>query len=142
MPFYRCLIPKGSLSFEQRREIAIAFTDVHCGISAAPRNFVNVVFLEVSDGAEIADSHGQGVLTYDTPYFIAGGNRAGRPPEMKQRILDGLIDKFSEIVGVSSDQVSGHVSEAPASWTMEAGKILPDPGSETAEWYAHGAALG
>ena len=142
MPFYRCLIPTGSLSFEQRREIAIAFTDVHCGISAAPRNFVNVVFLEVSDGGEIADSHGRGVLKYDTPYFIAGGNRAGRPPEMKEQILGGLIEKFSEIAEVPRDQVSGHISEAPASWTMEAGKILPDPGSETVEWYEHGAASG
>ena len=142
MPFYRCLIPTGSLSFEQRQEIAIAFTDVHCGISAAPRNFVNVVFLEVSDGGEIADSHGRGVLKYDTPYFIAGGNRAGRPPEMKQQILDGLIDKLSEIGGVSRDQVSGHISEAPASWTMEAGEILPDPGSESPEWYEHGATSG
>ncbi len=142
MPFYRCLIPKGSLSFEQRQEIALAFTDVHCGISAAPRNFVNVVFLEDSDSAEITDSHGRGVLKRDTPYFIAGGNRAGRPPEMKQRILDGLIERFSEIAGIPRDQVHGHISEAPASWTMEAGKILPDPGSETAEWYEHGAAAG
>ena len=80
MPFYRCLIPPDSLSYEQRREIAVAFTDVHCGISAAPRSFVQVVFLEVSGSGEIADSHGSGAMRYDTPYFIAGGNRAGRHP--------------------------------------------------------------
>ncbi len=142
MPFYRCLIPEGSLSFEQRQKIATAFTDVHCGLSAAPRNFVNVVFLEVSGSSEIADSHGQGVLTYDTPYFIAGGNRAGRPPELKQRILDGLIDNFSRIAGVPGDEVSGHISEAPSSWTMEAGRILPEPGEESPEWFEQGAASG
>jgi phenylpyruvate tautomerase PptA (4-oxalocrotonate tautomerase family) len=142
MPFYRCLIPKDSLSFEQRRKIAKAFTDVHCGLSAAPRNFVNVVFLEISGGGEIADSHGQGFLTYDTPYFIAGGNRAGRPPELKQQILDGLIEKFSQIAGVPGGQISGHISEAPSSWTMEAGRILPEPGEETSEWYEDGAASG
>ena len=142
MPFYRCVTPKDALSFEQRQEIAVAFTDVHCGISAAPRNFVNVVFLEVSDGAEIADSHGNGVLRYDTPFFIAGGNRAGRPPEVRQQILEGLIDRLSTIAGVSRDLVSGHISEAPASWIMEAGHILPDPGSETADWYEHSVVPG
>ena len=103
---------------------------------------MNVVFLEVSGGGEIADSHGQGVLKYDTPYFIAGGNRAGRPPALRQQILEGLIDKFSEIGGVPTNEVSGHISEAPASWTMEAGQILPDPGEESPEWFEHGAASG
>ncbi len=134
MPFYRCLIPPDSLSYEQRRKIAVAFTDVHCGISAAPRSFVQVVFLEVSEGGEIADSHGRGSLRFDTPYFIAGGNRAGRHPDVKRRILDGLLEKFTEIAGVSASAVSGRISEAPASWTMEAGRILPEPGEESAEW--------
>ena len=80
MPFYRCVIPKGSLSFEQRQEIAVAFTDVHCGISTAPRNFVNVVFLEVSGGSEIRDSHGRGVLRYDTPVFHRWGQSGGETP--------------------------------------------------------------
>ena len=103
---------------------------------------MNVVFLEVSGSGEIADSHGQGVLTYDTPYFIAGGNRAGRPPELKQQILDGLIDNFSRIARVPGDEVSGHISEAPSSWTMEAGQILPEPGEESPEWFEQGAASG
>ncbi len=139
MPFYRCLIPKGALSYEQREQIAVAFTDVHCGISAAPRKFVQVVFFEVAGSGETADSHGRGTLRYDTPCFIAGGNRAGRSPEVKQRILHGLVDEFSRIAGVPRTQVSGHISEAPASWTMEAGRILPEPGEESEEWHEQSA---
>ncbi len=135
MPFYRCLIPRDSLSYDQRERIAVAFTDVHCGISAAPRKFVQVAFLETTGNGEVADTHGSGVLRYDTPYFIAGGNRAGRSPDMKRRILEGLIDRFSQIAEVPKDQISGRITEAPASWTMEAGKILPEPGAEPAEWY-------
>ena len=135
MPFYRCLIPPGSLSFDQRQAISAAITDVHCGLTNAPRRFVNVIFLEVDDGSEIADSHGNGTLSYKTPYFVAGGNRAGRAPEMKQQILDELLARISEISGVPRHEVSGHISDAPASWTMEGGKILPDPGAESAEWY-------
>lgn len=139
MPFYRCLIPKDSLTYEQREEIAVAFTDVHCGLSTAPRRFVQVAFLETDGPGEVADSHGSGVLRYDTPYFIAGGNRAGRSEETKRLILSGLIEKFSEIAGVPADMVSGRITEAPASWTMEAGRILPEPGAE-ADWLEEPAA--
>ncbi|MCH2668359.1 MAG: tautomerase family protein [Gammaproteobacteria bacterium] len=94
MPLYRCIIPKDSLDYEQRHKIAKAFTDVHCGISAAPRSFVQVLFIESIESADIFDSHGNGTLQYDTEYFIAGGNRAGRPPEVRQRILEGLMKNF------------------------------------------------
>ena len=137
MPFYRCIVPKGSLSYETRQEIAGAFTDVHCGISAAPRSFVHVAFLESPVDDELTDSHGSGVFEFDTPYYIAGGNRAGRPPEVKAQILEGLIAGFCEIAGVDREDVSGHISEAPASWSMEAGEILPEPGEEPAHWYTH-----
>jgi phenylpyruvate tautomerase PptA (4-oxalocrotonate tautomerase family) len=114
MPYYRCVIPKDSLTFKQRQQIATAFTDVHCGISVAPRNFVNVNFLEVSDReSEIADSHGRGVLKYHTRFFIAGGNRAGRPPEMKEQILNGLIGRFSDIGGIPRDQLHCSVPSPP-----------------------------
>ena len=140
MPFYRCLIPEGSLSYDQRERIAVAITDVHCGLSTAPRDFVQVAFLNSEPGGEIPDSHGNGVIRCDNPYFVAGGNRAGRTAETKTRILKGIIDRFTEIAGVPREMVGGVISEAPGSWTMEAGRILPDPGEE-AEWLSrHGGA--
>ena len=137
MPLYRCLVPKDSLNYAQRQEIAEAFTDVHCGISAAPRSFVHVWFIEADGEEKVKDSHGTGFLDYKTEFYIAGGNRAGRPSEVRQKILGGLIEKFCEISGADSQNVSGHISEGPASWTMEAGHILPEPGEEPAEWYEH-----
>ena len=68
-----------------------------------------------------------------------GGNRAGRSENTKRLILSGLIEKFSEIAGVPADMVSGRITEAPASWTMEAGRILPEPGAE-ADWLEEPAA--
>jgi len=41
----------------------------------------------------------------------------------------------SSIAKIDNDQISGNISEAPASWTMEAGHILPEPGEEPPEWY-------
>lgn len=135
MPFYRCLIPNGSLNYEQRERIAVAITDVHCGNSAAPRNFVQVAFMDSEGHGEVKDTHGQGVMRYDTPYFVAGGNRAGRTAEVKTRILTQIIERVAAIADVPTEMVGGQISEAPASWTMEAGKILPDPGEEQDEWY-------
>lgn len=137
MPVYRCVVPEDSLTYEQRAEIATAFTDVHCGLSAAPRNFVHVLFVEAEPGAEITSTHGSGPVKCQTPYYIVGGNRGGRPPELKAKILAGLEEAFARIAEVPPDQVSGRIFEAPASWTMEAGKILPEPGREPPEWYEH-----
>ncbi len=140
MPIYRCIIPQDSLNNDQRQKIATAFTDVHCSLSAAPRNFVNVMFMECGPDEVVKDTHGSGELKYDTPYFIAGGNRGGRPPELKAKILEGLLTRFCEIAEVDRGQVSGIIREAPASWAMEAGEILPEPGEEGPEWYENSAA--
>ena len=64
MPLYRCIVPKNSLDYGQRQEIAEAFTNVHCGISAAPRSFVHVWFIESGKEDKIKDSHGDGFLDY------------------------------------------------------------------------------
>ena len=137
MPFYRCLEPKDSLTYEQRERIAVAITDVHCGNSTAPRSFVQVAFMDSSPGDSVPDSHGSGQVRYGTPYFVAGGNRAGRSEDTKANILEGILTRVSQIAGVPREMVSGFISEAPGSWTMEAGRILPDPGEE-AEWCRQG----
>ncbi len=129
MPFYRCAVPKESVPYEQRAAVAKAFTDVHCGSTGAPRSFVHVVFDEADD-------------RWETPYFVDGANRAGRPEALKTQLLSDLIDAFREVTGVPAEQVSGRITEGPASWTMEGGMVLPEPGEETAEWYEHDERIG
>ena len=130
MPVYRCNTPRGTLSQEQRNQIAHAFTDVHCNITNAPRKFVHVLFSETPAG----DDNG-----YPTPVYIDGGNRAGRLPETKATILDGLKEALAKIGDLSLDSIDGKISEGPASWSMEDGKLLPEPGQEGAEWYSETA---
>ena len=125
MPYYRCVVPEGSVSYEQRRRVAKAFTDIHCGSTNAPRSFVHVVFDESPDSR------------FTQPYFVDGGNRAGRPEELKAQLLSDLVGAFQEITGAPSDLVGGRITEGPAKWTMEGGMVLPEPGEETAEWYEH-----
>ena len=128
MPYYRCVVPKDALPFEQRKRVAQAFTDVHCGMTGAPRDFVHVAFFD-DDGQEFAE-----------PYFIDGGNRAGRPAELKERLLGELMRAFRDVTGVAAGQLGGRITEGPASWSMEGGHVLPEPGEEGPEWYRHSAA--
>ena len=131
MPYYRCIIPKDSLTFEQRQDIALAFTDIHCGNTGAPRGFVSVAFFETPEGEE---------SEFGSAYYLDGGNRAGRPEEVKQQLLADLTQAFSDISGVPAAEIPGRIRENPASWTMEGGFVLPEPGQEGPEWYAAAAA--
>ena len=74
---------------------------------------------------------------WETPFFLDGGNRAGRSEEVKAELLNDLMSAFREITGVAEADFSGRITEGPASWTMEGGMVLPEPGEETAEWYEH-----
>lgn len=131
MPYYRCFIPKDALSFEQRQDIALAFTDIHCGSTGAPRSFVSVAFFETPEGEQ---------SEFGSDYFLDGGNRAGRSEEVKQQLLSDLTEAFGEIAGLPAEQIDGRITENPASWTMEGGFVLPEPGQEGPEWYAAAAA--
>ena len=131
MPYYRCFTPKDALTFDQRKDIARAFTDIHCGNTGAPRSFVSVSFFETPHDEQ---------PEFDTAYYVDGANRAGRSEEVKQELLSDLTRAFGEIADVPAEQIDGRITENPASWTMEGGFVLPEPGQEGPEWYAEVAA--
>ena len=126
MPIYRYKVPQGSVNFEQREKIAVDVTDTHCGSTLAPRHFVHVYF----------DEQPEGESNYPTRYYLDAINRAGRPQEVKDKLLNDLLNCFITHTGIPKDQISGRIGETPASWAMEGGQVLPEPGQETAEWYA------
>ena len=126
MPIYRFKVPTGSVPFEQREKIAVDVTDIHCGQTLAPRHFVHVYF----------DEQAEGESDYPTRYYLDAINRAGRSQEVKDKLLDDLLGSFVDHTGVARSEISGRIGETPASWVMEGGQVLPEPGHETAEWYA------
>ena len=126
MPIYRFKVPTGSVPMEEREKIAVDVTDVHCGSTLAPRHFVHVFFDEQPEGGS----------DYPTRYYLDAINRAGRPKEIKDKLLDDLLNAFVRHTGVSRAEITGRIGETPASWAMEGGAVLPEPGQETAEWYA------
>ena len=126
MPIYRFKVPQDSVEFEKREKIAADVTDIHCGQTLAPRHFVHVFFDEQAEGGS----------AYPTQYYLDAINRAGRPQEVKDKLLNDLLNCFIAHTGVPRDEISGRIGETPASWAMEGGQVLPEPGQETAEWYA------
>jgi phenylpyruvate tautomerase PptA (4-oxalocrotonate tautomerase family) len=129
MPVYNCISPVGAVSMEAREEIATAITDVHCNSTGAPRSFVHVFFRE-------APGSGPSASGFDKSYYIDGFNRAGRPADVVLKLKEDLRKAFSDKAGVSLDQVGVRIAETPASWVMEGGDILPEPGDEDEKWYA------
>ena len=125
MPLYRCTTPTESLSADQRSALASAITDIHCEETTAPPTFVHVQFNDAP-------------TSEPDRWSIHGGLRAGRPAAVTDRIVERCTTAMADVAGVSPDRITMRVSETPASWIYEGGRVLPEPGEEAA-WLSSNA---
>ena len=123
MPLYRCSYPEGALDPQQRAALAVAFTDIHCDLTGAPRTFVHVQF------------HPRAPRTGHTPFELHAGIRAGRDRELAQAIIDRCIAAVRATTSAPAADVTMRTSSTPASWILEGGRVLPEPGEEN-DWLA------
>ena len=123
MPLYRCTTSEGDLDDAQRAAIAEAFTIIHCTTTGAPRTFVHVQFHHHRPG----ENAGRCVLH--------AGIRAGRDREIADTLIARCIAAVSGIAGIAADRIEMRTSATPASWILEGGRVLPEPGEEAA-WVA------
>lgn len=122
MPLYRCTIPQGSLSTEQRAAIAKQVTAIHCEETGAPKTFVHVFFFDMP--------------SVPAPeYRLHGSIRAGRTDAQKDSLRSRMRDALANVAGVGSENVAVTTNDVPAKWVMEGGVLLPEPGEE-AGWLA------
>ena len=122
MPLYRCLVPSRAVPMDRRQEIARAVTKAHCDATAAPPQFVHVFFIDMPDSDE-------------AQVMVSGSIRAGRTAEQKQQITRDVQAAFERLAGIPSVRTRVDLTDVPASWLMEGGRIMPEPGEE-AEWMA------
>ena len=119
MPVYTIACKK-PLAEPLRKQVADTITDTHCEITGAPPEFVNVVFMDghrVKGGKQIAVNGN----------VRSGGNRnAELTDNLQQRMQSGI----AAAAGMTPDDVSVRLIGLPASWAMEGGEILPEPGAE------------
>jgi phenylpyruvate tautomerase PptA (4-oxalocrotonate tautomerase family) len=116
-----------SLTVPRRKELANLIMEVHCGITGAPKTFVNVLYCE---NVPLADGITMNVL---------GTVRKGRTSAMNDTLQKELIQKISDLMKISDLQLELSLFEVPAQWVMEGGEILPEPGEEDqCEWLQKG----
>ncbi|MEM7274859.1 MAG: tautomerase family protein [Actinomycetota bacterium] len=124
MPFYHALVRPGLLTEEQRQRFAVQVVDVHCDVTGAPPSFVHALITE--DDEDRLD--GQAAQ-------INGTIRAGRTDAQKAEIADRLSRAMADVAGVEPASVRTSTRDIQASYTMEGGALLPEPGSpEEQEW--------
>lgn len=115
------------LDASSKREIAERITDTHCAVTDAPAMFVHVAFFE--EAAEFP--------LEDKALFVIGNIRKGRSGHQKHEIASTIRRSLSEVTGVDESMTEALISETPASWVLEGGEIMPEPGEEAAWLAAH-----
>ena len=122
MPLYT-VSTKEPLPTSVRESVAMMITDVHCEHTGAPRTFVQVLFAENVPLSPGIDLH------------IFASVRAGRTLQVNDDVEKDLVQQMSALTSVPIMNMEYLMYGVPASWIMEGGVVLPEPGEE-AEWLA------
>ena len=123
MPLYICNSVKGAIPESAKQNIAADITDIHCRVTGAPESFVHVFFLEDAPQQPLAGKC----------IFLFGSIRAGRSKEQKRNLTEGMKLAIQRHANVAVNAIAVDTTDVPASWVMEGGVVLPEPGEE-ASW--------
>ena len=123
MPLYICNSAKGAISEEAKPKIAADVTRIHCDVTGAPPDFVHVFFFEEVSAWPMG---GKTALLF-------GSIRAGRTDAQKTQLVEQMQQSFGTHAGISTDDMTAIIADTPASWVMEGGDLMPEPGEES-EW--------
>lgn len=133
MPFYECFVPEGVINGDQKAGVARAITRIHCEATGAPESFVNVVFQDVPAGDFFVAGRPARAVR------IRGSIRAGRPQDVKDRMLADLSAMWSRETGLPEADLTVTLVEFPAANSIKGGRAVPEPGQEAA-WLVGSAA--
>lgn len=118
MPLY-VVSTRAPLSEDVKARAAMMITDVHCAHTGAPRTFVNVYYSHNVPLHQGIDLH------------IFGTVRAGRTLQTNDRVEQDMVAQMAQIAGLPLRRIDFSIFPVPASWVMEGGAVLPEPGEET-----------
>ena len=127
MPIYQAIVRPEVLAPADREALSKDVTNVHCDVTGAPRTFVHVLYT-VDDANRLPD---------DIDVLYRANIRSGRTTEQKAELTTRLQNTTAERTSASASRVAIHIEETEASFVMEGGSLLPEPGSPEEEaWKA------
>ena len=127
MPFYHAIVRPKVLAPADREALSKDVTNVHCDVTGAPRTFVHVLYT-VDDANRLPD---------DIDVLYRANIRSGRTTEQKAELTTRLQNATAERTSASASRVAIQIEETEASFVMEGGSLLPEPGSPEEEaWKA------
>ena len=125
MPLYMCNTKSGEIDEAAKAKIAADITEIHCRITDAPPTFVHSFFFEKFPLIDLEEK----------TVVLVGNIRAGRTDEQKQQMIEEMRASIHKHAAISLDEIEVRTNDTPASWVMEGGDLLPEPGEE-AQWLA------
>lgn len=126
MPLYICNSIKGTIPATAKSRIATEITDIHCQLTGAPRTFVHVFFLEDATMPPLSD--------YSV--MLMGSIRHGRDDDTKISLTTKMSGAIAHHASLDNEKIGMTLLDVPASWVMEGGEVLPEPGEEE-QWLKH-----
>ena len=130
MPTYTVTYSNTQLSSMQMENIAQAITKTHNECTGANTYFAQVIFQETPAGKHFMG----GKSVQDSQIFLHGQIRAGRPPELKEKLILSMRDALIKSAGISKDQIWIYIVDLIPTQMIEYGEILPLSGKEN-EWF-------
>jgi len=131
IPLYIVNSKAGAIPEEAKADLADDLTRIHCDVTNAPPTFVHVFFFDEAPMPALGDKKS----------MVYGQIRAGRTDAQKTQIWSEMAAAVAQRASLSPADVHAFTTDTPASWVMEGGDVLPEPGEEEAWLAAHEAKM-
>ena len=130
MPTYSVTNSNFTLTSKQQKKLAEGITKVHNVVTGANTYFAQVIFNKIKK-----DNHFMGGKKVKEPsLFLHGQIRAGRPKEIKDKLITDLKNILIENSKLDETQIWVYIVDLPPSQMIEYGAVLPESGKES-EWF-------
>jgi phenylpyruvate tautomerase PptA (4-oxalocrotonate tautomerase family) len=126
VPIYTCTTNDSTLSAQTKKALAGEIATIHSEINHLPSTYVNVVFHELPADNVYTD----GVQA--NPVLVSGWIREGHPKTEVTRLATEIAAAVERVAGVPAERVLVVFESSPASFAVEGGRVLPEPGGEAA----------